>query len=98
MEDGKTIPAINFHRNSHLLTAALTGSFLGERRLMWNALQVLTQRRCASELSFIPEKEQRFHLSLFFALTPVHGCRQQCFQPAQTVQVPEKEQEGTCDK
>lgn len=66
-EDGNTIPGINFHRNIHLLTAALTGSFLGERRLMWNALQVLTQRRCASKLSSIPEMEGPH---LFFALTP----------------------------
>lgn len=49
---------INFHRNTHLRAAALAGSFLGERRLMWNAVQVLTQRRCESELSFLPEEEQ----------------------------------------
>lgn len=43
-EDGKTILAVNLHRNIHLLAAALTGEFLGERRPMWSSLQVLTQR------------------------------------------------------
>lgn len=94
-EDGNTIPGINFHRNIHLLTAALTGSFLGERRLMWNALQVLTQRRSASKLSSIPEVEGPH---LFFALTLVRGSRQRWFQPARTGQGTEREQEGTWDK
>lgn len=59
--------SINFHRNIHLRAAALAGSFLGENRLMWNAVQVLTQRRCESEHSFLPEEEQWWsHVSLFF--------------------------------
>jgi len=64
---------------------------------MWNALQVLTQGRRERELSFMPEKEQRSHPSLGFALTLalVRGCRQQCFQPAQTVQGTDREWEWT---